>query len=175
MHRISTTNTMENTYKELLERFAANVPELKWIDLEYGQLDNPEGNYTPDYPAAFVRFSMPGAQTIGENVQHMDAEVHLRVAFRTWGDMNNKTPETVRNNALTTLAILKKVHAALQGYIGDNFSAMDRISVEQEQRDDGVLVFEMTYGSMIIDNSALPVRVKHNDLTLDLVLTKAKG
>ncbi len=166
---------MEDTYKELLERFAAKVPELKWTDLDYGQLDNPEEHYMPDYPAAFVRFSMPGASTIGENVQHMDSEIHVRVAFRTWADMNNKTPEVVRNNALTTLTILKKIHAALQGYIGENFNALDRLSVEQEARDDGKLVFEMVYGSMIIDNSALPVRVQHDDLTLDLVLTKAKG
>ena len=146
---------MEIAYQNILDKLTTEVPELRFIDLDGGQLEAPEDHYQPDLPAAFIRFSMPRIQTVGPKFQQIHAEVYVRVAFQVYEDMNNLTPESLRTSALDKLKITKKVHKALQGYIGDNFNAMDRFNQEQEDRQDGLIVFRIGYRTYMKDDSAM--------------------
>lgn len=140
---------MEVTYKELLTRLKTEVPALRWIDLDRGQLEDPEGNYTFDSPAVFISFGTIGWGSIGERVEHGQAELSFRIAFKSYHDTNNHTPESVVGLAMTDLAIRKNVCAALHGFEGTNFNALQHTGTVQEPRDDGLLVFTETYQTMM--------------------------
>ena len=45
---------IDTLYKEIRNQLKAAVSALKWVDLEAGQIDNPESSYLIPYPAVLA-------------------------------------------------------------------------------------------------------------------------
>lgn len=159
---------MNTAYKTILERLTAKVSDLKYIDFDAGQIDDPEGNYPIPFPCCLIRFedSQPG--TVGEGVQEIETMINFRFAMRIIEDMNSLAPASTRSKGLEFMDLLDVAHKYLQGYIGTNFNALDRQGINQEERSDGLVVFNFQYGTLISDTSAMTV-YKEKTLTLNQI------
>lgn len=145
---------MQTAYKEIMERIQARIPGVRWIDLDRGQIDDPENHYTIDFPAILISFGDIPWGSIMEKVNHGECEITLRIAYKPYNDSSNHTPETIRDQALTELGIRQSLNATLQGFAGSNFNELQHVGTSQEPREDGMLVFAETYKTLLVDNSA---------------------
>lgn len=132
-------------FMAVCDRLRAEVPELRWIDAEMGQL-----NVTPRPPVAFpcILVDMWYLQCVSQTAgtQRVRAQFVLRVAFQGCGSTSAEAPEDVRERALQHFDVLERIHAALQWWTNERtINPLQRVSVFPERRADGLKVYQMTY------------------------------
>lgn len=163
---------MENLFLSISRQLKAQVSELRWIDMDTGQVEfvDDEGNYTIDYPAVLVDIQQIEFRDIGQRLQSGDVAISLRVCFDVWDEIHTAAGSEAPNiqNALDKFAILKKVHKCMQGfgghiilaeetqdYLDKHFNRLNRTRLFTEKRDDALKIFNMIYECNMIDNSAV--------------------
>lgn len=150
---------IDKLYTAIRQRLKTEVTSLKWIDLDTGQLDNPENNYPFPFPCVFIDFERVDWQDAGERMQDGLVMMTVRIASRIFDQTHSKTQDTLHDTftkAMTALQILTTVHAKLQGYSdGTYFNRLSRVSTETEKRNDGLKVFQMRYTFSARDKSAM--------------------
>lgn len=152
---------MDILYKDLLERLDDQVPELRWIDYDQGQIDFPAESYPVDFPALLIDFENTEWEDVGQLVQGGTLTISFRTAFRLYEDMNNHTPAESRNNGLLKLRLLNKIHKALHGFGGEHYNGLSRTRQFTEKREDGLKVVVMQYETYIRDAHAMTTYVEH--------------
>jgi hypothetical protein len=146
---------MDILYQDLLTRLAAQVPDLRWIDYDQGQIDYPAEHYPIDFPAVLIDFENTEWEDIGQQIQGGDVTITFRVVFRLYEDLNNHTPAASRQEGLNKLQLLNTLHKALQGFAGVHYNALSRVRQFTEKRDDGLKVVAMQYGTYLTDQHAM--------------------
>lgn len=159
---------MQTAYKEILEQLSTELPELKWIDLDRGQIDQPNDHYTVAFPAVFISFNDIPWDGIGQKLYAGNCTISFRLAFQSYNDSNNNTPESVREAALLELGIRQKLNAVLEGLTGSNFNELKHANTNQEPRDDGLLVFNESYSCLLMDGSAVSDKKKVDDVGVNV-------
>lgn len=129
----------------VMDRLKEQVPALRWIDAEMGQL-----NVSPRPPVAFpcclVEMRYVRCRSLTAGVQRIDAQFSLRVAFQGCGSAAAEAPDSVRVQALAHLDTLEQIHKAMQWWTFDHrINPMQRMSVTPERRNDGLKVYTMVY------------------------------
>lgn len=128
---------MEEIYRNVCERLRTNVPGLKTVTLDCGQIDDPAGPALA-LPAALVDVAYPECGDITCRVQQCRVTVSVRVAFRAWPAVEDPAAE---------LGLTEEVYSALQGWTDDTLSCLSRLSVVPEARHDGLKVYGLEFGS----------------------------
>lgn len=127
------------------------VPELKWIDAEDGQLSTNERPPVA-FPCCLIDMAYSACNTLTGAKQQVTVQLQLRVAFMSDGSTNTAAPLMVREHALKRMDILEKIHRALQWWTnGRMFMPMRRIRVTSERRADGIKVYNMLYQMEFLD------------------------
>lgn len=148
---------MEEILKKVMQRLKEEVPELKWIDLNIGQMmmENPP----VDYPCALI--DVPRAEysdaSAGMQVGKMVLEIELFFIVRAPSSM--AAPAQLREQAFAHYSITQKVYRALQGFSGEYFSKLTRTSAyrNKEYYPRGMkLLFECS----IKDVTAMAAKIK---------------
>jgi hypothetical protein len=136
---------------DICDRIESEVPELKWIDLDNGDIDIQTERPPVAFPACFIDISYPNCEDQADSEQLVRANIIIRLAFQPQGASNNKSP--VRARALEIFDIVEKVHSALQGWHNAGaFSTLSRISASAERRRDGLKVYRLLYQTTFIDS-----------------------
>lgn len=134
---------MKQIFLAICARLKAEVPALKWIDFDLGQLDYFE-NPPVVFPCALIKISYPNCDDITETMQQVDVAITIRIAFNPLGDTNFTVPDAVLTRALSIFDTNDAIHTALQGFSTDEFSSLSRKSFVEEPREDGLKVFNYT-------------------------------
>jgi hypothetical protein len=162
---------MDIIYRSIVKRLQTEIPELRWIDLEGGQLEAPEESYPVQFPAVFIDFPSIQYQSLQRGAQQGIATIAIRVAFDIYEDFHGTAPDI--ETAANRLQLLNSIHKALHGYSGmalevkntegevtgyeDNyFSRMVRQSMTAEKRSDGLKVYEISFLTNLRDRVAMP-------------------
>lgn len=143
---------MKNIYIAVSDRLAANVPELKWLDLDKGQM-----NYerpTVVFPAALIGLTLPKAEDLNHKKQICEAYITLRICFDFSGNTNMSTPEANRLDALAYFDLVEKIYVNLQGWNTAEFNPLSRVNVSEELRPDGYKVVKITFKTSYHDFTA---------------------
>jgi len=76
---------MKELYETIVARLTAQVPELKMIDFDMGQLDVLAMDIRPGvvFPVALVDISFPRCEDLSEDTQQVSAFVKIRLAFES--------------------------------------------------------------------------------------------
>lgn len=136
---------------DICDRIEAEVPELKWIDLDNGDIDMQSERPPVAFPACFVDINYQNCEDQTSTEQLVNATVIIRVAFQPRGATNTKSP--VRTLSLSILDVVEKVHGALQGWHNaGTFSTLTRVSAAGERRRDGFKVYRLLYQTTFIDS-----------------------
>ena len=101
------------------DRLKTEVPGLRWIDAEEGQLNTGERPAVA-FPCCLIDISYPSCETHMGGRQKIKAQIQLRVAFQAGGSTNAAAPKLVREHALSCMDTLDKIHEALQWWNGGN-------------------------------------------------------
>lgn len=138
-------------FMDICDRIEAQVPELKWIDLDSGDIDMQSERPSVAFPACLIDINYSSCEDQTSTEQLVTANVIVRVAFQPRGATNNKSP--VRASSLSVLDTVEKVHAALQGWHNTGaFSTLTRVSASGERRRDGLKVYRLQYQTTFIDS-----------------------
>lgn len=157
---MASTSPFGNIYLALMARLAAEVPELKYIDQDLGQLDNYDVRPTVAMPCALIDIGeFDFDDMAGKNMQHGEGLVLVRLAVDPFSASNNLAPEAVREKALSYYDIEQKIYVALHGWRTTGFSKMLRRKSIKEIRDDKFRVKVIAFATSFEDATASPVMI----------------
>ena len=103
---------MDKLYEKIIE-LLETVSEIKYIDLDYGQLQEEKPPLV--YPAVLVRIS-ESREDIDHMYQLVTGNITLTVIDKLMGESNNLTPQDQRKRGIAYMQLNDKIHKALQGY-----------------------------------------------------------
>ena len=125
-------------YLAIVSQLKAEVPELRWIDVDEGQLN--ETNPPVAFPCALIDIEYPNCSDVSETEQIVQAKITIRYAFQPAGQTNGTTPALIQAKALERWETLTKTYSALQGWETNEVSAFSRRSQISERRRDRLKV-----------------------------------
>ncbi len=141
---------MEEIYLLFLELLKA-VPELRWIDMDQGQLEQDRPPVA--YPCALINIDYDDVDDKGANIQFCNTTVTIRVAFNYTGSVSAKTPDLLLERSLEYCRTINKVYKAIQGKTFKG-SRMKRRGQIREPRPDGITVVQVPFQFTFLDQSA---------------------
>ncbi len=155
---------MKEIYTLIAERLQNEVEDIKWIDLDNGQIDFFEYRSNVDFPAVLINIKYPNCENVGtDGTQECDVEIELRCVFNLFDETNIHAPDEVRERALEIFDIVNKIHATLQNWRNDGTcGVLRRTSLTKENRTDGSKVYDLTYRTTYFDSRA--VRAEQEDV-----------
>lgn len=105
-------------YLAVANRLKSQVPELKWIDWDYGQLNDEQPPI--NYPAALIDIGYDDCRNIEEGeaatTQRVSATISVKLIFKPAGNSFIGAAADNIMAALAPLDTVQAVHAALQGW-----------------------------------------------------------
>lgn len=133
----------------LCDYLTAEVPELRWIDEDEGQLNTAQGIRPPvDFPCCLIDIHYPSCRDVNDTEQIVNATITLKLGFQPVGETNNRAPHPVREKALERLAIVEKTQTVLQGWTaGDTVEPLTRKSARPSVLPNRTKVYIIVYNT----------------------------
>lgn len=131
----------------------STVPTLKWIDMDFGQLDS-EQRPPVAFPCALVSIDLPDINDLGNKVQKAKARINIKMAFDYAGETSIKTAPDYRTRALAYYGTVKDVYKKLHGARLESTAPLKRITQMEYARPDRIKIVEMPFDTVFVDESA---------------------
>ncbi|HBX44465.1 MAG TPA: hypothetical protein DEG28_01030 [Porphyromonadaceae bacterium] len=151
---------MKTVYTAIMARLKKEVKELRWIDLDTGQLERVSAlNQNIDrpaiaFPCALIVISIPGAEDITDFDQDCDARITVRLAFNQEMRTSADAPPAVAPAALKPYDIIADTYAALQGWSTPDFEPLSRMSQQKENSRNGLFIYQIVFRTAFEDQTA---------------------
>lgn len=145
---------MDAIYITIAERLKEAVPELKWIDMDNGQLDYDEYRAAVDFPAALIAVEYLQCDDIGlTGGQKCTVQLSILLVTKIFDGTNFDAPQEVRQRAMEAFVLMNTVQESLQSWQPENKSLakLSRINAYKEKRNDGLMVISINYKTNYID------------------------
>ncbi len=150
---------METIIKNIQEKLHSEVPELKYIDEDWGQLDEYAEHPPVKWPCALIdlpdiQFSNTGAnrRKIPMHRQEGNGTISIDVANLKLTNSSHMAPAYQKEQARSIWNVVKKVHQVLQGFRPSEHSgSMIRTSINRLNREDGVQIYRISYHIEVYD------------------------
>lgn len=141
----------ELLYNQLIE-LLTEIPELRYIDLDMGQLFEEQPPLS--YPAALFEIDIPKAEDIASDIQKLAVSFSVRIVTNKTGSTNSLTSKDVREKSIEWLRLQNKVYKKLQGFKNENFYYFSRTSGKNENVRTGLRTFVLRFSTSCHDYSA---------------------
>jgi hypothetical protein len=106
-------------YLDLQNRIKEAVPEIEWIEQDFGQDTLDEWRPNVVFPAVLIDFISTVYSEIGNINQSAEATISLRLLFAPFSQSYEDAPFEVREDALEFFELENKIVNALQGWFPD--------------------------------------------------------
>ncbi|MDR1199042.1 MAG: hypothetical protein LBK94_08560 [Prevotellaceae bacterium] len=106
-------------YLDMQSRIKEAVPEIEWIEQDFGQDVFDEWAPNVAFPAVLIDFPSTVYSEIGNVNQSAEATVALRLLFAPFSQSYEDAPLEVREDALQFFEMENKLVNALQGWVPD--------------------------------------------------------
>ncbi|SEW02096.1 hypothetical protein SAMN05428988_1328 [Chitinophaga sp. YR573] len=148
-----------NLFESLIQRIEIEVPEIRYIDQDLGQLENYDKRPAVAFPCMLIDIDeFKYSDVAGSNHQIGEGLIQFRLGLVQYSNSNNIAPTNVRANALRYYELENKVYVALHSWAPVGFSRLSRRVNVTEKRDDDIRVRLSKYYISYTDTSAAPVR-----------------
>ncbi len=142
--------------KEVLQNIQnklATIPALKYVDEDWGQLDDYSPNPPTQFPLALIDIGNLQYSDIGKNKsvtpqnrQMATGTIVISIASLKLTKTSARAPQSQKDQAWAIWDIVESVHAELHGVaVGGSAGAMMRTAMRKVKRDDGIQEYEVTY------------------------------
>lgn len=144
---------------ENIQKTIGTITSLKYIDEDWGQLDDYSPNPPTKFPLALIDIGNLDYSQIGndrkaipQNRQMATGTIIITIANIRISNTSFKSPKQQKDNVWEIWNIIEDVHKCLQGYRPDlNCRGMARTNLRRVKRDDGIQEYEITY-TVGVDN-----------------------
>ena len=138
---------------QAIQNKVAEVTALKYVDEDWGQLDD----YSPAPPAQFPCALIDIASLIFENTgrdnsatpinrQTAEGTITITIANLKLSNTSKRAPQGQKDNAWSVFGILEDVHKKVHGWKPTaNTGALMRKSHKRVRRDDGIQEYQIVY------------------------------
>lgn len=138
---------MEHLLYDLIEYIGGNMPDIRTIDEDYGQLDMLNDELRDSYPLVFPAILIDAPQTNWENIGGLGQKglcsVTVRLCLDCYDDTHYNSGTT--DKILEREAKRRELHRLLQGHCIGGDSALIRISSRFFSVAHGIKVYESVY------------------------------
>lgn len=138
---------MKQIFLTIQTQLQSEVPELKYIDKDWGQLkyDQPPVKF----PCALIDITNVNYSQMGRGYQKADADITITIANMKLIRSSAMAPSKIDSYA--TIDILESVHQALQLFSdGQKFQPLQRTNLKKIFNDKDTEVYTMTYKTAFI-------------------------
>lgn len=135
---------MKDLYLKILNRFK-EVPQVKYVDEDYGQIDDFNERPPVAFPCALISLNEPKRSNLTPTKQLVTAEVIIRLGFEFLGDTSSISSENRLNAALLPYDIKEAVEAKFQAWGDADMNRWECTSCIKEKRNDGLVVFRLSF------------------------------
>jgi hypothetical protein len=147
---------LANMFSKIVLRLATQVPELRYVEQDLGQLDNYDIRPAVAWPCCLLDLDeFKYFETANDRRQFGDGFISLRIGLVRYSESNNLVADNVRMNALRFYKIENKINAALHGWQDDGFSRLLRRFSGTEKRNDDIRVRVVKYAISYEDSNGL--------------------
>lgn len=152
-------NPFAQIFDKTLQRIHTEVPEIKYISHDFGQLEDYSTGRPPvAFPCALIDFQNWNFENMGENSQRAEGEIIIKLGFARLNDTtNNITQEYWREQAMQDYEIEWNLNNALHGWTPDEkFGYFTRSAATAENRPLNVRIRTLRYRLAFEDYSSKP-------------------
>ncbi len=136
-----------------IQKKLAEIPALKYVDEDWGQLDYYSPNMPVQWPCCLIDIQTAQFDNLSKDFSKMPKDrqnatinIELTLASIKLTNTSFKTPKGQKNNAWGIYDIAESIHQTLHGVsLTQNASKMLRISFGRVGRDDGVQEYRIGY------------------------------
>lgn len=147
---------MDIILTDIQERLKATVTELKYIDEDWGQLDDYSPNFPVKWPCTLIDCFAANYENIARKGQMGLASIRLQIADIKLSNSSANAPDAQKTKSKSFYLLMNKIYKALHGWSGhDTYSSLIRTREGRIRRNDGVRVHEMIFTIEIKDMSAV--------------------
>ena len=145
---------MFSIYKQIADRLREQLPGLRTIDADKGQLADPEKAYPIDYPAVLIDLDQAAWKELGNKAQNGKGNIGITVAVLPVHQSHQNSPDI--EAFVSQMDIINQVHGVLSGFLG-----LCRTATSRQKRYDQVQAYTHMYAVTLTDTSAQKVYTKH--------------
>lgn len=144
---------MKTIYNDIIAQLSAEVPALKWIDMNIGQLDASQ-RPSVALPCALIGIRIPKAKSLTDTLQDCEGQLVVTLAFDVPERTSANAPEARRDAGLAVYDVIADVYKALQGFGTDHFDALSRVNQGEGSIKNGVFRAQITFSTQFEDATA---------------------
>lgn len=156
------TSPFSTLFLQLQVRLSTQVPALKFIDQELGQLENYGDRPPVSWPCCLIDFDGFAFEDAGQAIQFAEGEIILRLGFPPFSNTSGATPLLWKEKALAYYDIEWAIYKALHGWKPEHYGYVLRVAAATERREDNIRVRVLRYKVSFEDYNASPVYQKEN-------------
>lgn len=142
--------------KNLLEKLQlrlAEIPQLKYIDENWGQLDYYSPNMPVQYPCVLIDIGQVQYSNLGKDLtktpqQRQIAQVQIKITIANMRLTNTSllAPRRQKEDAWSIWTLIEMIHQKIHGFsLLPNVTPLIRTSQNRTLRDDGIQEYEVYY------------------------------
>ena len=144
---------MKTIYTAVMAQLKKEVPAIRWIDWDKGQLKT-KSRPAVAFPCALLGIHVAGTSDITPTVQHCNAIVRIRLAFDQTMKTDSTAPPAHLEKALEPYDIIADVYKALQGFNTISFDHLSRVKQMEETNQHGLFTYIIDFRTEFEDNTA---------------------
>ena len=137
----------------LQARITDQVPDIIYIDMDYGQLEAKE-RPAVSFPCVLIDFPSWAFSDLGNLVQEGTGSITLKLATDPYSSTSNITPEEYKEAGLNILDLEWSLFKALQGWKPGVGTKMIRSNYSSDNRRPGLKVRQLGFTHSFQDSSA---------------------
>ncbi len=150
---------MLHIFEKIRETILQKVPDIKWIDMDEGQLDLFDQAIPCDFPCVLIDFPQARFDDLGDLAQIAEITVQLKVIFKLYEKFNSAVPQKFKQQAFDHLNIVWAIMKALHGLESNDpdparqFSKLIRREFVKDPNYIDPKVYTLTFTTTIQDNT----------------------
>lgn len=131
----------------------STIPEFKYVDEDWGQLDDYGPHVPVQWPCCLIDFSAAQYSDIGkdktatpQNRQEAAGSISFTFANLRTVNSSAKAPLSQKNIAWLLIGLIEEAHKKIHGFrAGENSGGLIRTTFRRIKRDDGIQQYTVIY------------------------------
>lgn len=141
-----------NLFLAIQERIKNQVPEIRFVEQNFGQYGFEDYRAMVAFPALLIDFPLTNYSALQGNIQLGSATINVALLFEPFSQSYNLAPDAVKQKALEYYDIEQKVCKALQGFATDYCTPLARTDAKSQNRNDiGLRIRELNFSTNFED------------------------
>lgn len=141
-------------YLQLSQHIKTQMPNIRWIDQDFGQLEEFDLRPEVSFPCVLIDFSDAEYEELSSLSQTGTVMISLRLGFAPFSSANQLSPTNVKVKALEYYNLEQQLYEAIQGFETDFTTPLIRKRAASEKRQDALRIRVLNFTTSYEDYSA---------------------